>query len=73
MDSVYIEADGCRITTNLALAAFENTLLMLLGQGEAWTPNIMHTMDLKPALHATGNFYHIILYTYCFVTKLKKK
>lgn len=45
INSVYTEAEGCRIMTDLALAAFRNSLLMLLGPEESWTPNLLHAIS----------------------------
>lgn len=42
VDNIFTEHEGCRIMTDLALAAFQDNVLMMLGDHETWTPNYMH-------------------------------
>lgn len=43
--NVVLENDGCEISSDLALSAFNTELLMLLEPGETWIPAGMYTAD----------------------------
>ena len=40
LDRIVLESDGCEISNDLALRAFNQELLMLLAAGEEWNPDV---------------------------------
>ncbi|XP_058453606.1 uncharacterized protein LOC131431746 [Malaya genurostris] len=56
-ETIYIEADGCKIISDLALAAFETQLLMVTEEDEAWTPNFQPQTKQQSALEISGSVF----------------
>lgn len=52
--------------TDLALTAFENHLLMLLVEDEAWTPILLQPTNHKPAFEASGMLQHSLYFSRLF-------
>lgn len=61
---VALENDGCEISSDLALSAFNGELLMLLEAGESWTSDALYAAENHTLEHDKGMliFEDVLMY-----------